>query len=127
MPGYRVTAKNKKSIFLPAGGYQENSYYTDMETKAYYWSASLLEGSKAYALSVSSTTDGKTISPTLPTDGMKRYLGLFIRPVMTSNSGSTAGGGITGGHNQGTSTTIGDEGSGSGNAGTGNTGSPLGD
>ena len=127
VPGYRVTAKNKKSIFLPAGGYQENSYYTDMETKAYYWSASLLEGSKAYALSVSSSTEGKTISPTLPTEGMKRYLGLFIRPVMTSNSGSTAGGGITGGHNQGTSTTIGDEGSGSGNAGTGNTGSPLGD
>lgn len=127
VPGYRVTAKNKKSIFLPAGGYQLSSYYTDMETKAYYWSASLLEGSKAYALSVSAAADGKTVSPTLPTEGMKRYLGLFIRPVMTSNSGSTAGGGITGGHNQGSSTTISDEGSGSGNAGTGNTGSPLGD
>lgn len=127
VPGYRVTAKNKKSIFLPAGGYQENSFYTDMETKAYYWSASLLEGSKAYALSVSAAADGKTVSPTLPTDGMTRYLGLFIRPVMTATGGTTAGGGITGGHNQGTSTDISDEGNGSGNAGTGNTGGTIGD
>lgn len=58
---------------------------------------------------------------------MTRYLGLFIRPVMTATGGTTAGGGITGGHNQGTSTDISDEGNGSGNAGTGNTGGTIGD
>ncbi len=49
--GYRVIGKNKKSIFLPAGGrYIDESIFEDTTTSGYYWSSSLLENAPCIAV-----------------------------------------------------------------------------
>ena len=41
--GYKVTGPNGKSIFLPAAGYRDDSYFSNAGSRGYYWSASLHE------------------------------------------------------------------------------------
>lgn len=117
-PGYLVTSRKTgftdKSIFLPAAGYQDGTYYQMINSDTYYWTSSLYNASDAYILHGTSAEAA--------TDAMTRFYGLFVRPVTTAGIQEGGGGDITGGHNQGESQQTSGETSGNGNAGTGNTG-----
>ena len=124
--GYRVVSKTEgcvgNSIFLPAAGYQEGSYYTALGTDCYYWTSTKNIDSQAYFLHGDNTTRTSL-------NGFERFYGLSVRPV--TKAGTIEGGGegsITGQHKRGgVSQTGGSGGNGSGWAGTGNTGSTIGD
>ncbi|MBQ0156036.1 MAG: hypothetical protein KBT22_05615, partial [Bacteroidales bacterium] len=50
--GYKITAKNGHSIFLPAAGYRNGDSIDDVGSYGYYWSSTLKEhnSSNAYYL-----------------------------------------------------------------------------
>ena len=127
-PGYRVTSTvagfEGNSIFLPAAGYQENTFYQDTDAKCYYWTSSLYDNAtgQSYYFHGEQTGDNAHI-----TDMLQRYYGLSIRPVTTAGTDEGGGGDITGGHQSGHSQQTGNDGNGGGNAGTGNTGGTIGD
>ncbi len=56
--GYKVTAKNGNSIFLPAAGYRNDSGLNCVGSDGYYWSSSLHEYRSNYAFSVSFNSSG---------------------------------------------------------------------
>ena len=115
--GYQVTGKEGKSIFLPANGYQNASYYEAIGTECYYWTSSISNDAQAWYLHGTATTNA--------TSDIDRFYGLAIRPVTTVGTEEGGGGDITGGHKQGGSQQTGGEGTGGGNAGTGNTGGTV--
>lgn len=123
--GYRVTSREENdkhtynSIFLPAAGYQSASFYEQIERDCYYWTGALYNDGDAYLLHGSQTT-----SPGV--EANHRYYGVSIRPVTTAGSEQGGGGDITGGHQQGGSQQTSYDGQGGGNAGTGNTGTTVG-
>ncbi len=47
--GYRVTAANGNSIFLPAAGYRYDTYLNYVGSTGYYWSSSLFSGLSYHA------------------------------------------------------------------------------
>ena len=122
-PGYLVTSRAEgcegHQIFLPAAGYQRQSFYQDIDDDCYYWTASLYNDSDSYILHGTSAEKA--------TNWLTRCYGLSVRPVTTAGADEGGGGDITGGHNQGGSQQTGDEGgTGSGGAGTGDTGGTIG-
>ena len=125
--GYQVTSRKENdrgthnSIFLPAAGYQNSTFYSELGTSCYYWTASQLYDHQAYCLYGTATT------PRTADGGFDRYYGLCVRPVTKSGVIEGGGGDITGGHNPGgSSQTGGTGGNGGGNAGKGNTGGTIG-
>ena len=118
--GYTITGKNGKSIFLPAAGRQDGTFYSGIGSETRYWTSSAYsDNANAYTISVSNGT------PVL--DGTERFYGLAIRPVTTAGTKEGGGGDITGSHNQGQSQQGSDDGAGTGGAGTGDTGGTIGD
>lgn len=121
--GYRVTSKVEghegKSIFLPAAGYQEYSFYKSLGTDCYYWTASSYNDNLSYYLH----GDAASVNAS---EGYERFYGLLIRPVKSSDSIEGSSEGITGQHKPGGVQTGGNGGNGSGNAGSGNTGTTIG-
>lgn len=73
--GYRVTANNGNSIFLPAAGYRDGTYLEYDGSVGLYWSLSLDTGSSIYAYSV-----GFDSSEVDRGDG-DRIIGHSVRPV----------------------------------------------
>lgn len=71
--GFRVKGKNAFSIFLPNTGYKSDSAL-DVSTAAYYWSSSLYETSKPYALKAFGISNIKV-------DTSIRCWGMPVRPV----------------------------------------------
>lgn len=125
--GYQVTSRKENdrgthnSIFLPAAGYQNSTFYSELGSSCYYWTASQLYDHQAYCLYGTETT------PRTADGGFDRYYGLCVRPVTKSGVIEGGGGDITGGHNPGgSSQTGGTGGNGGGNAGKGNTGGTIG-
>ena len=121
--GYQVTSQVEgtvgNSIFLPAAGYQDGSYYYEPGAGCYYWTSSLYNDGNSNYLHGTSTTHA------VDTEFL-RYRGLAVRPVTTAGAEEGGNGDITGGHNQGGSQQTGGEGGeGSGGAGTGNTGGTI--
>lgn len=119
-PGYTVKAKNGNSIFLPAAGYQDGSYYKQLDAEADYWTSSIASDDTANSLQATSAARSAS-------NVVNRFRGLSIRPVLTIGGTTGEAGGITGGHKQGGSTGTGSEGTGGGNSGTGNNGGAVGD
>ena len=118
--GYTITGKSGKSIFLPAAGRQDGTFYSGIGSETRYWpSSAYSDNAHAYTISVSNGT------PVL--DGTERFYGLAIRPVTTAGTKEGGGGDITGSHNQGHSQQGSDDGAGTGGAGTGDTGGTIGD
>lgn len=74
MPGYKVTGKNRKSIFLPAGGYRDRNL-DDRENKGYYWSSTSCPGYPDYAYFLAFKSRSRDWVP------FRRYAGFLIRPV----------------------------------------------
>ena len=74
--GYRVTATNGKSIFLPAAGYRNATILNGTGSYGYYWSSSLESGDPYYARNVGFSSGNVYRS----SFGM-RYYGLSVRPV----------------------------------------------
>jgi len=74
--GYKVTAKNGNSIFLPAAGWRTRTALNSLNSIGYYWTASLdtTLSYKAQYLNISSS--GRTL------ESANRMLGYQIRPVM---------------------------------------------
>lgn len=75
--GWKFTASNGNSIFLPANGYK-SGYGNGLiynGTKGYYWSSSLGSNGSCYAKSFNFSEDGSSL------DRMERCYGLNIRPV----------------------------------------------
>lgn len=56
--GYKVTGPNGNSIFLPAAGYRDGSYFSNAGSRGYYWSASLHESYPYSAWVVSFNSSG---------------------------------------------------------------------
>ena len=121
--GYQVTSRVEgtegNSIFLPAAGYQEGSYYKEPGAGCYYWTSTLYNDGNSNYLHGNNTTHA------VDTDYM-RYLGFAVRPVTTAGANEGGGGGITGGAGSGNSGQTGGEGTGTGGAGSGDTGSTIG-
>ena len=121
--GYQVTSQVEgtegNSIFLPAAGYQEGSYYKEPGAGCYYWTSTLYNDGNSNYLHGNNTTHA------VDTDYM-RYLGFAVRPVTTASASEGGGGGITGGAGSGNSGQTGGEGTGTGGAGSGDTGSTIG-
>ena len=76
--GYKVTADNGNSIFLPASGYFIGESVSIGYGVAHYWSNSLRDPIDAYAMSF----DGWSIYG----GGMNRDAGLTVRPVCIQNT-----------------------------------------
>jgi len=78
--GYKVTSKKTgftdKSIFLPAGGYQNESTLNSASSYGYFWTSTLYSDSPSHAWGsyLNSSGHGGTTS--------NRYMGYSIRPVM---------------------------------------------
>lgn len=73
--GYRVTATNGNSIFLPAAGYRYDTYVCNAGLAGYYWSSSLNAGNSGNAYRVYSDTSNVYRNYNL------RYYGQSVRPV----------------------------------------------
>lgn len=73
--GYLVTGPNKKNIFLPAAGFQQNTTEVNIGDFGDYWSSSIVEEltGVAHSLGYSSKSHG--------TRRYSRYAGRSIRPV----------------------------------------------
>ena len=73
--GRLVTAPNGNSIFLPAAGYLDDTFFNGAGSYGYYWSSSLNTGSPdgAWAVGFSSGRVGR--------DCYDRYFGHSVRPV----------------------------------------------
>lgn len=85
--GFKVTGPNGNSIFLPAAGFCESGPYDvhiNRGKRLSYWCStrSSSNSSNAYELNVESST---TVISQYP-NGLKKYYGLSIRPVTSSNS-----------------------------------------
>jgi len=121
--GYRVTSKvegyTDKSIFLPAAGYQDNAYFKSLGTGCYYWTSSMNNDNQARYLYGDATTKDAE-------HGFERFYGLAIRPVKNSGNIEGSSEGITGQHKPGGVQTGDNGGNGSGQAGSGNTGTTIG-
>ncbi len=121
--GYRVTSKvegyTDKSIFLPAAGYQDNAYFKSLGTGCYYWTSSMNNDNQARYLYGDATTKDAE-------HGFERFYGLAIRPVKNSGNIEGSSEGITGQHKKGGVQTGDNGGNGSGQAGSGNTGTTIG-
>ena len=123
VPGYRVTSTvvgyENNSIFLPAAGYQDRSFYQQNGSQCLYWTSTSYDVGTGESHYVLGQSGGHELSLFL------RYYGLSVRPVTTVGNDEGGGNGVTGGHNKGHSAQRGGDGTGSGGAGTGDTGNPL--
>lgn len=122
--GYQVTSKvegyTDKSIFLPANGYQDGSFYRNIGEECFYWSSTHYDGGNSWYLHGSSATEEVVNSP------LERFYGFAIRPVSTAGNNQGGGGDITGGHKPGGSTQTGGSGSGTGGHEGGDINDPIG-
>ncbi|MBQ9361832.1 MAG: hypothetical protein IJT97_00245 [Bacteroidaceae bacterium] len=74
--GYKVTASNGNSIFLPAAGYRYDSSLRSAGSYGRYWSSSLLESNPYFAWYVNFNSDG------VGRDNVSdRYRGFSVRAV----------------------------------------------
>ena len=84
--GYWVESNtNHQKIFLPAGGYEEENYYTEgvkqKDTDGYYWTANTTTGGDEKAVLLHFTASDKTVN-----NGRYRHWGYLVRPVYQSNA-----------------------------------------
>lgn len=73
--GYKLTATNGNSIFLPATGLKRDKDYIEVGVSGAYWSSSLASGIPYKSLGIAFYKTG------LYKDGYFRYYGFAIRPV----------------------------------------------
>ena len=74
--GYKVTAENGKSIFLPAAGYYRGAFHVGEGSNGGYWSTMPFEIGTTYAYSLYFNHDNFMIDY----DG-HRHFGVSVRPV----------------------------------------------
>lgn len=77
--GYKFTAANGNSIFLPCGGYRYLTKVYSVGSDFYYWTASLYTPSCLYANAFKES--GYGANKTVKVDYQGRYYGCNIRPV----------------------------------------------
>ena len=80
MPGYKVTAPNGNSIFLPAAGKRVASDLTEMGIRGYYLTGSVNGGNSQYAVDYEFTSSAKARST------RATYEALSVRPVSTAKN-----------------------------------------
>lgn len=79
--GYKVTATNGNSIFLPAAGYRYGENYSNTEISSnYYWLSSLDTFQAYYASYLNFYSGGHYMSDN------GRYLGFSVRPVKSATT-----------------------------------------
>ncbi len=79
--GYRFTAANKNSIFLPLTGTRTGSEVSGADALAAYWTSSVDAADADHASALTATGGKATVT------GANRYEGLAIRAVRTSSKG----------------------------------------
>ena len=74
--GYKVSASNGKSIFLPAAGYRYGTSYAYVGSDGLYWSSQVYSSGVYSAWDMRFNSDGRN-----PGNDGNRYYGFSVRPV----------------------------------------------